>query len=137
MVSFGDQVSIENTFPEALATFFQQVNTGTGGGNGNGPGGNGNGQTNASAQQRLTQALDDASAAYKAGQAALAQGDFAGYGQAQQALQNALNRAQKAAQELGLRLPSGGATPPTSPSPSTTSTPASYFVQGARIPPIH
>ena len=107
MVSFGDKVSIADTFPEALAFFFDAIEPGDGNGN-NGGGGNngGNGNPNESnAQQRLTQALEDATAAYEDGQAALADGDFAAYGEAQQALQQALDRAIAAAEELGLAAP--------------------------------
>jgi hypothetical protein len=46
--------------------------------------------------------LADADAAYQAGQQALAQGDFAAYGEAQDDLVAALARAQAAADELGL-----------------------------------
>jgi uncharacterized membrane protein (UPF0182 family) len=119
IVSFGESVAIADTYGEALSRFFDGVDidgTQTGGkpgGNGGKPdgkpGGNGNGSNqNLDAQQRLQQALSDASAAYQAGQDALAAGDFAAYGQAQQDLLAALQRAQQAADELGVKVPSVG-----------------------------
>jgi uncharacterized membrane protein (UPF0182 family) len=136
IVSFGNEIAIENTYPEALAFFFEQIDTGGGGGNGNGGGGNGGGGNggggnqgepgSGDAQQRLTDALEDAAAAYADGQAALAEGDFAAYGEAQQALESAINRATEAAAELGLPAP-------TEPPPDETSA-ASASLSGARIP---
>ena len=115
IVSFGDAVSIADTYEEALGLFFDGVaidtdgnpNTdpgkgGGGGGQGGGQGGDGGGSGDADAQVRLQQALEDADAAYQQGQQALAQGDFAAYGQAQDDLVAALERAQAAADELGL-----------------------------------
>jgi hypothetical protein len=112
IVSFGDTVSIADTYGEALALFFDGVDLesepgkggGSGGDNQGGGGGDGNqgGAGAASAEERLQQALADADAAYQAGQQALAQGDFAAYGEAQDDLVAALARAQAAADELGL-----------------------------------
>lgn len=137
IVSFGNEIAIENTYPEALAFFFEQIDTGGGGGNGNGGGGNGGGGNggggnqgepgSGDAQQRLTDALEDAAAAYADGQAALAEGDFAAYGEAQQALESAINRATEAAAELGLPAPTE------TPAPDETSA-ASASLSGARIP---
>ena len=56
----------------------------------------------ADAQQRLQEALADAAAAYERGQEALAEGDFATYGETQDDLVAALQRAEAAANELGL-----------------------------------
>jgi len=138
MVSFGDQVAIENTFPEALAFFFQQIDTGSGGGGGGG--GSGGGPSGDSdAQQRLTNALEDATNAYDQGQSALAEGDFAAYGEAQLALRQALERAAQAAAQLGLKVPATEPVEP-SPTPSTSpsdgASPASYTVRGSRLPQI-
>ncbi len=141
MVSFGDKVVIEDTYPEALAFFFQAIEPDGGNGNNGGggsPGGNGN-NSNADAQQRLTEALDDAAAAYADGQAALAANDFAAYGEAQQALRQALDRAIAAADELGLPVPTvppDGSTPSPTPTPSSETTPASLVVNGGRAPPL-
>ncbi|HVQ88284.1 MAG TPA: UPF0182 family protein, partial [Actinomycetes bacterium] len=119
LVSFGSQIAFEDTYEQALAVFFGEA-TGNHGNNGNGS----NGQNGSNdAQQRLTQALDDASAAYEDGQAALAEGDFAAYGEAQAALSEALGRAERAAAELGLQVPTEPApteTPSPSPSPSSS-----------------
>ena len=127
IVSFGEAVAIEDTYGEALSRFFDGVDIGGteigkpvvqrgGGGNGGGKvaatgggngGGNGGGQPNQNpdAQQRLQAALADASAAYQDGQDALTAGDFAAYGRAQQELLDALQRAQQAADELGIKVP--------------------------------
>jgi uncharacterized membrane protein (UPF0182 family) len=124
IVSFGESVAISDTYGEALGKFFDGVdidgtqtggkpgggnggNTGSGGNGGNG--GNGGQQNqNLGAQQRLQQALSDASDAYQSGQDALAAGDFAAYGRAQQDLLDALQRAQQAADQLGVKVPSVG-----------------------------
>jgi len=116
IVSFGDTVSIADTYEEALGLFFDGVAIGTetgggkggGGGDGGGGGGQGGGGdggdtgTAADAQQRLQEALADAAAAYERGQEALAEGDFATYGETQDDLIAALQRAEAAANELGL-----------------------------------
>ena len=112
IVSFGDTVSIANTYEEALGLFFDGVAIGTGtgtpkggGGGGGGDGGGGGGGdpgSAADAQQRLQEALADAAAAYERGQEALAEGDFATYGETQDDLVAALQRAEAAANELGL-----------------------------------
>ncbi len=77
-------------------------NGGNGGGNDGGGNGNNGGGNASDTQQRLQAALEDANAAYDAGQQALAQGDFAAYGEAQDDLLAALQRAEAAANELGL-----------------------------------
>ena len=132
IVSFGNEIAIENTYPEALAFFFDEIDANTG--NGNGGGGNGGGGNggqgepgSADAQQRLTKALEDAAAAYEEGQTALADGDFAAYGAAQDKLQSAIDRATKAASELGIPAPTE------TPAPDETSA-ASASVRGARVP---
>jgi uncharacterized membrane protein (UPF0182 family) len=131
MVSFGGEVAIEDTFPEALAFFFEEIEPGGGGGGGGGGGDNEPGTDDA--QARLTQALDDAAAAYEAGQAALAEGDFAAYGEAQADLQAALERATEAAAELGIQTPTE---PSPTPTPSEEATPASFTIRGARVPAL-
>jgi hypothetical protein len=55
----------------------------------------------ATARQQLDQALADADAAFSAGQAALAAGDFAAYGEAQERLQAAIQAALAAEQAIG------------------------------------
>jgi uncharacterized membrane protein (UPF0182 family) len=71
---------------------------------------------NQTAQQQLQQALAEAQAAYDEGQAALKSGNFAAYGQAQQKLAAALQRASQAEQRLAASSsPSSSGTPKTSP----------------------
>ena len=87
IVSFGDQVAITDSYADSLAVFFAGVRPRRwqrrwqrrwrrGGGTGG----------DATAQQQLENALADAAAAYERGQEALATGDFAAYGEAQQEL---------------------------------------------------
>lgn len=57
--------------------------------------------TSANAQERLNQALSDADAAIADAQKAMADGDWAAYGQAQERLEEALDRAVAANTELG------------------------------------
>jgi uncharacterized membrane protein (UPF0182 family) len=114
LVSFGTNIAMENTFQQSLASLIRQE-----GGTFPGGGGGGGGENpNASAQQRLVAALDAARKAYEDGQQALQDGDFAAYGAAQQRLKKALERADAAAAELGIKPPSEAATPTPSPTPS-------------------
>ncbi len=76
-----------------------------------------------SAQQRLQDALADASAALRAGQEALAQQDFAAYGRAQDQLRDAIARATQAEAEVSGAAGGDGATPAPSPTPTETATP--------------
>jgi hypothetical protein len=135
LVSFGSQIAFEDTYQEALAVFLGEAQSGGGDGGGK-PGGDGGDGGSPDAQARLTAALEDASAAYARGEAALAAGDFAAYGEAQNDLAEALARAERAAAELGLQVP---VEPSPSPTPTTEgeTTPASFTSQGGRIPPIH
>jgi uncharacterized membrane protein (UPF0182 family) len=136
IVSFGDEVSIGDTYQEALGQFFTGVDTGNGGHNGGGNnGGHGNNHAK-TAQHRLENALADASAAYERGQHALANGDFAAYGEAQKDLADALRRAEAAAAELGLKpsvVTPEPSSPETSPSPSPSPS-AETSVTPARFP---
>ena len=121
LVSFGNNVAFEDTLQEALDTLFAAQGGAPGGGEtppttppagGGGPP-SGQGQENPA----LAQALQDAQDALEAGQRALAAGDFAAYGKAQQDLREAIARA-LAAEQGGSSAPS-----PSSPSPSPTSSP--------------
>jgi uncharacterized membrane protein (UPF0182 family) len=108
LTSFGSRVGFQPTFAGSLA---QALGTPIS------PGGNGNpGAGTGSARERLVQALNLASQAYADGQAALAKGDFAAYGEAQKRLAAALKQAQNAAAQLGVA-------PPTSPGSSGSPTP--------------
>ena len=113
LVSFGNNIAMENTFSQSLASLVRQEG-------GTFPGGGGGGNPNATAQQRLVAALNEARKAYDEGQQALQDGDFAAYGQAQDRLHKALEQADEAAAELGIKAPSESATPTPSPSPSQT-----------------
>ena len=120
LVSFGSDVAMEDTFQESLASLVEQsggsFNPGSGGG-----GTDGNGGANQTDQEQLAEALSDAQQAYDDGQAALRAGDFTAYGEAQDRLNEALQRADEAAQALGVvPKPSESPTPTSSPVPSAT-----------------
>jgi uncharacterized protein len=128
LTSFGGSVGFQPTFLESMGSIL-----------GNAPGG---GNQGGDAQQRLISAIAAANQAYADGQAALAKGDFAAYGEAQKRLEQALQDAQQAAQELGQAVPEvpGGSTasPTPTPSPSastTSSTAASWPGRLGRSPP--
>jgi len=114
LVSFGNNIAMENTFGESLQSLVRQA----GGSYQQGGGNHGGGQTNTTAQERLVAALTAARKAYADGQAALAQGNFAAYGRAQARLARALQQADDAAAQLGIEPPT---TPSPSPSPTSTS----------------
>nr|WP_245580209.1 UPF0182 family protein [Arthrobacter castelli] len=112
LVSFGEQIGFAPTLDKALDELFQgdsgveaegAEQDDTGGGNGGG-GSGGEGQQqgggDASAQAALQDALERANAAIQQGQAALAEGDFAAYGKAQAALNEALQDAIEAENQL-------------------------------------
>ncbi len=128
LAGYGGKVSFRNTLGEALADVFgittnttPPVGVGSGGSS---PSPSPSVSGNLSAQQRLSAAIAAAQAAYDEGRTALAKGDFAAYGVAQDKLAAALAAAAAAQQELGIAgatpSPSAGATSP-SPSPSATS----------------
>jgi uncharacterized membrane protein (UPF0182 family) len=113
LVGFGNKVAFEDTLAEALAQVF---GTAAGGDNKpptepTDPDGSGGDLT---AEQRLVAAIAEAQAAYDDGRAALARGDFAAYGLAQERLERALASAAAAQRELGFPV-----TEPT-PDPSVT-----------------
>jgi uncharacterized membrane protein (UPF0182 family) len=128
LVAFGDKIGFAPTLDEALNQLF-------GGNSGAAAGDSANkGQTPATpttpggatpppgttdAKADLKAALDEANAAIKAGQDALAKGDFATYGEQQKKLNAALQKALEAEAKLETpAAPAGTATP--SPSPSAT-----------------
>ena len=106
----GDGATGSTTTPPATGTD-DGTETGTGTDDGSGTettppstgtdDGGSSGTTEAQAQKNLTQALSDMQQAVKDGDAALQKGDFAAYGKAQDALQNALDRALAAEKILG------------------------------------
>jgi uncharacterized membrane protein (UPF0182 family) len=120
-VSFGNDVAFEDTLGEALdALFGAQGGSPSDGGGGTTPPPPSDGGTPSTSNPALTQALQDAQAAIEAAQKALAAGDFAAYGKAQQDLRAAIDRAVAAQQAASGG--SGSASP--SPSPSGTATPS-------------
>jgi hypothetical protein len=131
LVAFGDKIGFAATLDEALDQLF--------GGNSGAKAGDSenNGQTPATppgtttppagptdAKADLKTALDDANKAIVDGQAALAKGDFAGYGQQQAKLSDALKRAIDAETRLGI-TPEPTATPSATPSASPSPSPSS------------
>ncbi|WP_298992608.1 UPF0182 family protein [uncultured Pseudokineococcus sp.] len=104
LVSFGSEIGFAQTLDEALNQVFGGDSGATAGDAGAGgdapvtPPAEGGGGTPApsGAQEQLAQALQDAQAALQAGQQALADGDFATYGEQQDALSEAVTRALQA-----------------------------------------
>ncbi len=97
-VSFGGSVGVGDTLQEALDSVFQgDAGTETGESSGTPPdegggGGGGKGETGTPSEE-LAQALADAQKAYQDAETALSEGRFADYGEAIEALGDALNRA--------------------------------------------
>ena len=89
LVSFGSKVAFEDDLPTALAKVFTGQSTPTS-----------TPSTTGTTNQQLAQAIEAANSAYAQGEAALAKGDFAAYGQAQKRLEVAL----KQITELGQKL---------------------------------
>ncbi len=111
LASYGSEVAMEDSLERALAKVFTGSATGGGGG-----GGGNTDQT--TPQQELAEALIDANAAYEDGQEALRNNDFTAYGEAQERLKSALDRAAAAQSRLG-----GDEAPPTAKTPDATPTP--------------
>ena len=110
LVAFGDKVGFADTLADALDQVFQgtsgAVTSETGNGASPEPGAP---PVDRTVEQQLSDALSDANDAIKAGQKALAEGDFGKYGAEQTKLQNALERATKAQDELtGAPAPTDG-----------------------------
>src|SRR3954453_15866217 len=114
LVAYGEKIGFQDTLDAALEEAFTgTVSPGTGSQNGGGSGGGGS-----SDNQALTQALDDATQALADAQSALAKGDFKAYGEAQNRLRDAIERAVAAQPSTSPPAPSGSS------SPSKTATPA-------------
>ncbi|QPK82295.1 UPF0182 family protein [Schaalia sp. ZJ405] len=110
LTAFGSQVGFAPTLEESLNQTFggdaaatvageEEQDEGSDAGDGAPP-------AMKSAQQRLTSALQDASAALKEGNDARVSGDWAAYGKAQEKLDQAIADALKAQEELG-QVPAG------------------------------
>jgi uncharacterized membrane protein (UPF0182 family) len=103
LVSFGDQIGFAETLDEALDQVFGG-DSGASAGDASAGGGGGTptpsptqpGTSDTDVQAQLQQALEAANQAIQDGQAALAKGDFAAYGEAQKRLQAAITRALEA-----------------------------------------
>ena len=129
-VSFGDKVGFASTLSEALDQVFGDgvVATPDPGTPTPDPGTPTPSPTNPDSSESraaLAQALADAQQAITDGQAALAKGDFAAYGEAQDALQRALARAIDAESKLDGTSSAGTATPQPTATPSAAASPAS------------
>ncbi|HKS02561.1 MAG TPA: UPF0182 family protein [Arthrobacter sp.] len=129
LVAFGDKIGFAPTLDEALNQLFGGRSGAQAGDASNGktptaPGGGTKPPSTGSedAKAALKAALDEANAAIKAGQEALAKGDFAAYGEQQKKLSDALRKALDAEARLGS---TGTASSPTSPSATPTPTPSS------------
>ncbi|GAA4762394.1 UPF0182 family protein [Citricoccus nitrophenolicus] len=115
LVSFGDEVGFANTLQDALDQVFEGdsgASTADGQdpteGDGEGePGSQPNVPETQSEQEKLGEALQDASAAIQASEEAMASGDWAAYGEAQSQLNDALSRATAA--DDAIRGEAGGA----------------------------
>lgn len=144
-VAFGDQVGFADTLPEALDQVF-----GAGAGEGAAgsdpddgvgaepdpdtgeeqepdPGTGTGGELDPAAEAALRDALDRANQAIQDGEAALAEGDFAAYGEAQERLQDAITDALEAEAILAGATPSGAsgegsASPSATPSAAASAT---------------
>ncbi|MBT2522691.1 UPF0182 family protein [Arthrobacter sp. ISL-28] len=128
LVAFGDKIGFAPTLDEALNQLFggdSGAAAGDSGNNGQTPPTTGGGTPPpgvTDARADLKAALAEANAAIKAGQEALAKGDFAAYGDQQKKLNAALQKAIDAEAKIVVTTP---ASTPTSPSPKPTPTPSS------------
>jgi uncharacterized membrane protein (UPF0182 family) len=129
LVSFGEQIGFADTLSEALDQLFggdsgavTSDGDGTAGGGGGAPAVPG--PTTVTNEAELRAALQDANQAIQDGQAALASGDFAAYGEAQTRLNDALQRAINAEEAItgATPAPADGATPAPAESPAPSPT---------------
>ena len=139
LVSFGNTTVLRNTLQDALLAVFAGTSTGTDSEtDGGADGGGGGGQPTDDAQADLVKAIADAQSAYQKGEEALAAGDFAAYGKAQDELKAALDRAAAAQRRITGEAaqppaedgstsgePPATDAPSTAPSDAATATPAS------------
>lgn len=125
LVSFGDKVGFADTLSEALDQLFEgSSGAATSDGDGTTAPEKPGTSAPATADQQLKDALAAADAAIKAGQKALAEGDFAAYGNEQKKLSDALSKALKAESEISGDGSPGGGNTSESPAPEE-SAPAS------------
>jgi uncharacterized membrane protein (UPF0182 family) len=117
IVSFGDKIAFEPTLQQALDALFGQgagAGVPAGGPSGSPAPSASPGTTVVPATGDLAQAIAEADAAFRAGQTALQQGNFAAYGQAQERLKAALQRLSQLAPKASAAA---------SPAPSTSASP--------------
>lgn len=139
MAAFGDKIAFEPTLDAALDKLFGGDSGAKAGDSGNTGStttpstGTGSTKENPTARAALTKALQDANQAIKDGQAALAKGDFTGYGTSQKKLSAAIAAAVAAEAKLGTDTaatpgstssPSSSGSSGSSSSPSATSSPS-------------
>ena len=129
LVAFGDKIGFAPTLDAALDQLFGGDSGATAADSANNsgqapappstPGAVPAGPTDAKAE--LKAALDEANKAIQDGQAALARGDFAAYGEEQKKLAAALQKALDAEAKLGVTpAPASAPSPTTTPSPTAT-----------------
>jgi len=127
LVAFGDKVGFAPTLDAALKQLF-------GGDSGAAAGDSDNNgaapvdpaappAAGADAKAELKAALDEANAAIQAGQAALAAGDFAAYGEQQKKIAAALQKALDAEAKVTVTVPEAAPSPTATPSGSATPAP--------------
>ena len=116
LAGYGQEVTMQNTLQEALAEVFTGSADAGGGGGGGGGGGDG-GRNDRTPEEQLANALSAAESAYERGQEALAEGDFGAYGEAQEDLKKALDRAASAQRDLTGQGGNSSDTPSIEPAP--------------------
>ena len=125
LVSFGQQVAFERNLTDALAKVLGASV----------PEQQGKGKTKQTTpEQRLTKALADAEAALQASEQALQKGDFAAYGQAQDDLSDAINRAIEAQRQIAQTSPQVEPLPETSPAQQASPSPSESLDVGTPAP---
>ncbi|CAN7424023.1 UPF0182 family protein [Arthrobacter sp. LjRoot78] len=131
LVAFGDKIGFAPTLDQALNQLFggdSGASAGDSDNNGQTPPATGGGTPPATggtdAKAELKAALDEANAAIKAGQEALAKGDFAAYGEQQKKLSAALQKAIDAEAKLGAASASPTPAPTAAPTAAATPSPS-------------
>ncbi|GGL30574.1 UPF0182 family protein [Phycicoccus endophyticus] len=123
---YGTNVAWGDTLEQAVTGLFGESVGGSGGGSGGDTGDSGGGgpdqpSPDSSLEQQLAAAIGEIQQAYADGQEALSQSDFAAYGEAQDRLDAAIEKAQGLADQLGVAAPSSSASPSPSASASAGS----------------
>ncbi|MCU1519423.1 MAG: hypothetical protein JWQ75_4144 [Pseudarthrobacter sp.] len=127
LVAFGDKVGFAPTLDAALKQLFggdSGAAAGDSDNNGQAPVDPGTTPPAADAKAELKAALDEARNAIQAGQAALAAGDFAAYGEQQKKIAAALQKALDAEAKVTVAVPEVAPSPTATPTESATPAPA-------------